>query len=225
VSSGQCGMAALPRAIPVSVTARTHQPHMAGAKRWNRRTRSMEGVMHRSKHRTALSTLVTQAVAILTAVVVLPGILQICAAGEADDATRSWRRRRKPQWPTSSACRFRTTSTSVPARRTRRSTSSTCSRLSRSSWPRTGISSPGPSCPSSTSRRCSRGRAPSGRGTSTRRSSCRRRSPASSSGGVGPTFTVPTATDSLLGSSQWSMGPAAVDGEHTVVSWRHEAIP
>jgi hypothetical protein len=82
-----------------------------------------------------------------------------------------------------------------------------------------------PSCPSSTSRRCSRRRAPSGWGTSTPRSSCRRRSPASSSGGVGPTFTLPTATDSRLGSSQWSMGPAAVDGEHTVVSWRHEAIP
>jgi hypothetical protein len=28
--------------------------------------------------------------------------------------------------------------------------------------------------------------------------------------GVGPTFTLPTATDSLLGTSQWSMGPAAV---------------
>jgi hypothetical protein len=28
--------------------------------------------------------------------------------------------------------------------------------------------------------------------------------------GVGPTFTLPTATDSLLGSSQWSIGPAAV---------------
>ena len=26
--------------------------------------------------------------------------------------------------------------------------------------------------------------------------------------GVGPTFTLPTATDSLLGTSQWSMGPA-----------------
>jgi hypothetical protein len=28
--------------------------------------------------------------------------------------------------------------------------------------------------------------------------------------GVGPTFTLPTATDSRLGTSQWSMGPAAV---------------
>jgi hypothetical protein len=28
--------------------------------------------------------------------------------------------------------------------------------------------------------------------------------------GVGPTFTLPTATDSLLGSGKWSMGPAAV---------------
>jgi hypothetical protein len=28
--------------------------------------------------------------------------------------------------------------------------------------------------------------------------------------GVGPTFTLPTATDSLLGTSKWSMGPAAV---------------
>src|SRR5215510_7852044 len=28
--------------------------------------------------------------------------------------------------------------------------------------------------------------------------------------GVGPTFTLPTATDARLGSSQWSMGPAAV---------------
>jgi hypothetical protein len=28
--------------------------------------------------------------------------------------------------------------------------------------------------------------------------------------GVGPTFTVPTATDSLLGSGKWSAGPAAV---------------
>lgn len=28
--------------------------------------------------------------------------------------------------------------------------------------------------------------------------------------GVGPTFTLPTATDSQLGSGQWSMGPAAV---------------
>jgi hypothetical protein len=28
--------------------------------------------------------------------------------------------------------------------------------------------------------------------------------------GVGSTFTLPTATDSLLGTSQWSMGPAAV---------------
>ena len=28
--------------------------------------------------------------------------------------------------------------------------------------------------------------------------------------GVGPTFTLPTATDSLLGSGKWSMGPAVV---------------
>jgi hypothetical protein len=28
--------------------------------------------------------------------------------------------------------------------------------------------------------------------------------------GVGPTFTLPTATDSRLGTSEWSMGPAAV---------------
>jgi hypothetical protein len=28
--------------------------------------------------------------------------------------------------------------------------------------------------------------------------------------GIGPTFTLPTATDPLLGTSQWSMGPAAV---------------
>jgi hypothetical protein len=28
--------------------------------------------------------------------------------------------------------------------------------------------------------------------------------------GVGPTFTLPTATDSLLGSGKWAMGPAAV---------------
>jgi hypothetical protein len=28
--------------------------------------------------------------------------------------------------------------------------------------------------------------------------------------GVGPTFTLPTATDNLLGASKWSMGPAAV---------------
>jgi hypothetical protein len=46
----------------------------------------MEEVMHRSKHHTALSTRVTQAVAIIMAVLALPGIIQVCAAGTADDS-------------------------------------------------------------------------------------------------------------------------------------------
>jgi hypothetical protein len=46
----------------------------------------MEGVMHRSKHHTALSTHVTHAVAMIIAALVLAGTLQICAAGAAEDS-------------------------------------------------------------------------------------------------------------------------------------------
>jgi hypothetical protein len=167
--------------------------------------------MHRSKHHTALSTLVTQAVAILMAVLVLPGILQVCAAGAADDSnTELAKKTQNPvadlisvpfqnnfnfsAGPKDATIYVLNVQPVIPLRLTE-------------DWNLiTRLITPIINQPSL----FEGGESAFGLGDINPTFFLSPAKPGKLIWGVGPTFTLPTATDSRLGTSQWSMGPAAV---------------
>jgi hypothetical protein len=167
--------------------------------------------MHRLKHHTALSTLVTQAVAILMTVLVLPGILQVCAAGAADDSdTELAKKTQNPvadlisvpfqnnfnfgAGPKDATIYVLNVQPVIPLRLTE-------------DWNLiTRIITPIINQPSLFDGADSA----FGLGDINPTFFLSPAKPGELIWGVGPTFTMPTATDSLLGTRKWSMGPAAV---------------
>jgi hypothetical protein len=167
--------------------------------------------MHRSKHHTALSTLVTQAVAILMAVLVLPGILQICAAGAADESeTELAKKTQNPvadlisvpfqnnfnfsAGPQDATIYVLNVQPVIPLRLTE-----DWNLITRTIMPI--INQPS---------LFEGGESAFGLGDLNPTFFLSPAKPGKLIWGVGPTFTLPTETDSLLGTSKWSMGPAAV---------------
>jgi hypothetical protein len=171
----------------------------------------MEGAMHRSKHHTALPTLVTPVLAILMAVLVLPGILQVCAAGAADDSdTELAKKTQNPvadlisvpfqnnfnfgAGPKDATIYVLNVQPVIPLRLTE-----DWNLITRIIAPIINQPSLFPEAESAF-----------GLGDINPTFFRSPAKPGEIIWGVGPTFTLPTATDSLLGSGKWSMGPAAV---------------
>jgi hypothetical protein len=167
--------------------------------------------MHQSKHHTALSTLVTQAVATLMALLVLPGILQICAAGAADDSdTELAKKTQNPvadlisvpfqnnfnfsAGPNDATIYVLNVQPVIPLKLTE-----DWNLITRTIMPIINQPSLFPGDDSAF-----------GLGDLNPTFFLSPAKPGKLIWGVGPTFTLPTATDSRLGTSQWSMGPAAV---------------
>jgi hypothetical protein len=167
--------------------------------------------MHRSKHHTALSTLVTQAVAILTAVLVLPGIVQKCAAGAAEESEEELAKKTQNPvadlisvpfqnnfnfgaGPNDATIYVLNVQPVIPLRLTE-------------DWNLiTRIIAPIINQPSL----FEGGESAFGLGDLNPTFFLSPAKPGQLIWGVGPTFTLPTATDARLGTSQWSLGPAAV---------------
>jgi hypothetical protein len=167
--------------------------------------------MHRSKHHTALPTLVTPVLAILMAVLVLPGILQVCAAGAADDSdTELAKKTQNPvadlisvpfqnnfnfgAGPKDATIYVLNVQPVIPLRLTE-----DWNLITRIIAPIINQPSLFPEAESAF-----------GLGDINPTFFLSPAKPGEIIWGVGPTFTLPTATDSLLGSGKWSMGPAAV---------------
>jgi hypothetical protein len=167
--------------------------------------------MNRTRNHTERSTCVTQAVAILMAVLVLPGILQVCAAGAADDSdTELAKKTQNPvadlisvpfqnnfnfsAGPKDATIYVLNVQPVIPLRLTE-------------DWNLiTRLITPIINQPSLFDGADSA----FGLGDINPTFFLSPAKPSELIWGVGPTFTLPTATDSLLGTSKWSMGPAAV---------------
>jgi hypothetical protein len=167
--------------------------------------------MHRSKHHTALSTHVTHAVAMIIAALVLAGTLQICAAGAAEDSnTELAKKTQNPvedlisvpfqnnfnfsAGPNDATIYVLNVQPVIPLRLTE-----DWNLLTRTIMPI--INQPS---------LFTGGDSAFGLGDLNPMFFLSPAKPGEFIWGVGPTFTLPTATDSLLGTSKWSMGPAAV---------------